>query len=250
MRGSVNKERTIMNTSRKASSSDHRSKKLELSTRSLLEAIKPAAKMTYHTLRDRIPRWWLYIHFLTEFTIKKGILHIKLRYRPLTNRSHNKKSVNSGHMSHRCKYLIIVPTMLPLKTTRYKMSFVALKRTIRAGLNLVNPLTSDRMDIYGNRYKIQCASALKSSNLLCHSMLPLLMMNGITVRSRLRKNSTSKTKPIWMPNRLPITESISWRTRIRSCLIKRRRCIGRRWLIRRRRRNMAPQPAEYVCRHV
>jgi hypothetical protein len=67
-----------MSTSRKASNSDHRSKTLEPSTRSLLEAIKQAAKMTYHTLRDRIPRWWLHIHFLTEFPVKKGILHIKL----------------------------------------------------------------------------------------------------------------------------------------------------------------------------
>jgi hypothetical protein len=100
----------------------------------------------------------VHIHFLTEFTVKKGILHIKLRYRPLTNRSHNKKSVNSGHMSHRCKYLIIVPTMLPLKTTRYKMSFVALKRTIRAGLNLVNLLTSNRTDMCGTRSHVPVRS--------------------------------------------------------------------------------------------
>ena len=90
-------------------------------------------------------------------------------------------SANCGHMSHRCKSLIIVPTMLLLKTTHYKMSFVALKRTISAGLNLVNPLTSDRTDMCGNRYKISCAGALKSSNLLFGSMLPLLMMNGMTV---------------------------------------------------------------------
>src|SRR6185503_21184819 len=107
-RGSVNKERRIMSTGRKASSSDHRGKTLKPSTRSLLEAIKRAAKTTNHTLRDRIPRWRLHIHFLTEFTVKKGILHIKLRYRPLTNRNHSKKSANRGHMSHRCKSLIIV----------------------------------------------------------------------------------------------------------------------------------------------
>jgi hypothetical protein len=126
--------------------------------------------------------------------------------------------------------------MLLLKTTRYKTSFVALKRTIRAGFNIINPLTSDRTNMCGNRYKVSCASALKSSNLRCHSMLPLLMMNGITVRSQFRKNSTSKTKLIWRPNRPSITKSISWRTSIRSCLIKRRRCIKRGWLIKRRRR--------------
>jgi len=173
----------IMSTSRKASSSDHRSNKLEPSTRSLLEAIKRAAKMTYHTLRDRIPRWWLHIHFLTEFTIKKVILHIKFGYRPLTNGSHGNKSANSGHMSHGCKCLIIVRTMLLLKTPRYKTSFVVLKRTIRTGLKLVNPLTSDRTDMCGNMNKIPCAWGLKSSNLLCYSMLPFLMMHGIIVRS-------------------------------------------------------------------
>jgi len=119
--------------------------------------------------------------------------------------------------------------MLLLKTTRYKTSFVALKRTIRAGLNLVNPFTSDRTDMCRNRYKIPRASALKSSNLLDHSMLPLLMLNSITVRSRLRENSTGKTKPIWRPKRLPITKNISW-----SCLSI-RRCSRRRWLIKRRR---------------
>jgi hypothetical protein len=158
MRGSVNEERRIMSTGTKASSSDHRSKTLEPSTRSLLEAIKQAAKTTDHTLRDRIPRWWVHIHFLTEFTVKKGILHIKLRYRPLTNRSHNKKSANSGHTSHRCKCLIIVPTILLLKTTHYKMNFVALKRTIRAGLNLVNLLTSNRTDMCGTRSHVPVRS--------------------------------------------------------------------------------------------
>jgi len=75
----VDKERRIMSTGRKNSSSYHRGKTLEPSTRSLLEAIKRAVKTTYHALRDRIPRWWLHIHFLTKFAIKKDILHIKPR---------------------------------------------------------------------------------------------------------------------------------------------------------------------------
>jgi hypothetical protein len=60
--------------------------------RSLLKAIKGAVKVTNHTLRDRIPRWWTHTNILTQLTIKKDILHIKLRDGPLPNRSHNKKS--------------------------------------------------------------------------------------------------------------------------------------------------------------
>jgi hypothetical protein len=140
----VDKESQIMSAGEKTSSYGHRGKPLKPSPRSLLKAIKGATKVTNHTLRDRIPRWWTHVHFLTQLTIKKCILHIKLRNGPLPNRSHNKKSVNSGHMSNRSKSLIIITTLLQLKTTSNKTSLIALKRTIRASLNLIHPLTSDR----------------------------------------------------------------------------------------------------------
>jgi hypothetical protein len=47
--------------------------------RSLLKAIKGVMKVTNHTLKDRIPRWWAHVNILTRLTIKKVILHIKLR---------------------------------------------------------------------------------------------------------------------------------------------------------------------------
>jgi hypothetical protein len=50
------------------------------------------AKTTNHALRNRVPRGWLHIHLLMRFTIKEGILHIKLRDRPCTNRGHSKKT--------------------------------------------------------------------------------------------------------------------------------------------------------------
>ncbi|WVZ97480.1 hypothetical protein U9M48_043012 [Paspalum notatum var. saurae] len=73
--------------------------------------------MTNHTLTNRIPRWWLHIDFLTQLNMKEGILDIKLRDRPLTNRGHGKKSAKSGHMSKRSECLIIITTMFLLKTT-------------------------------------------------------------------------------------------------------------------------------------
>jgi hypothetical protein len=91
----------------------------------------------------RIPRWWLHINLLTQLTIKKSILNIKLRHRPMSNRGHNEKGANSGHMGHRSKCLIVVTNMHLLKSTSHKTSFVTLKRIIRASLNLVDPLTHD-----------------------------------------------------------------------------------------------------------
>jgi hypothetical protein len=179
----VNKESWIISTGGKTSISDHRGKMLKPSVRSLLKAIKGATNVTNHTLRDRIPRWWAHVNILTQLTIKKDILHIKLRDGPLLNRSHNKKSANSGHMSNRSKSLVIIPALLLLKTTSNKTSLIALKRTIRASLNLIDPLTSDQTNTWGTGHKISCASPLKSSNLLSHHVLPFWMKNSITIRS-------------------------------------------------------------------
>jgi hypothetical protein len=100
-------------------------------------------KVTNHTFRDIIPRWWTHVNILTQLTIKKDILYIKLRDGPLSNRSHNKKSKNSSHMSNMSKSLIIILILLLLKTMGNKMSLITLRRTIRASLNLIDPLTSD-----------------------------------------------------------------------------------------------------------
>jgi hypothetical protein len=140
---------------------------------SLLNAIKGATKVANHTLRNRIPRWWTHINIPTQLTIKKDIPNIKLRDGSLLNINHSKKSANSGHMSNKSKNLIIITTGLPLKATGNQTSLIALKRTIRTSLNLIDPLTSDRMNTWGTGHKIPCVSLLKSSNLLSHHVLPL-----------------------------------------------------------------------------
>jgi hypothetical protein len=139
----VNEESQVMSTSGKTSCCGHRGKMLKPSMISLLKAIKGAMKVTNHTLRNIIPRWWTHVNILTQLTIKKNILDIKLRDGPLPNRSHDKKSANSGHMSNKSKSPIIIMTVLLLKTTSNKTSLIALKRTARASLNLIYPLTSD-----------------------------------------------------------------------------------------------------------
>jgi hypothetical protein len=47
-------------------------------------------------------------------------------------------------MRNRSKSLIIITTMFLLKATDNKTILIALKRTVRASLNLIHPLTSDR----------------------------------------------------------------------------------------------------------
>jgi hypothetical protein len=86
--------------------------------------------------------------------------------------------------------------MLLLKITSNKMSLIALKRTIRASINLIDPLISDRMNTWGTWHKIPCASSLKSSNLLSHHMLSFRIKNSITIRSWLRKSSSSESRRI------------------------------------------------------
>jgi hypothetical protein len=190
----VDKKSRIMSAGEKTSSSNHRGKMLKPSARSLVKAIKGATNVTNHTLRDRIPRWWTHVNILTQFTIKKDILHIKQRDGPLQNRSHSKKSANSDHMSNMSKNLIIITTLLLLKTTSNETRLIAFKRTIRASLNLIDPLTSDRTNTWGIWHKIPRDSLLKSNNLLNHRMLPFWMKNSIVIRSWLRKSSGCESR--------------------------------------------------------
>jgi hypothetical protein len=75
----VDKESQIMSANGKISSCEHRGKMLKSRPRSLLKAIKGTTKVTNYALRDIIPRWGTHVNILTWLTIKKDILHIKLR---------------------------------------------------------------------------------------------------------------------------------------------------------------------------
>ena len=109
----------------------------------------------------------------------------------MANRGHGEKCANSGHMGHRSKNLIVITTMLLLKTTSHKMSFITLKGTIRASLNLIDPLTSDGTNMGWKRNQVPHAGALKGSNLVYYRKLPFRMNNSISIRSRL--NNGRKT---------------------------------------------------------
>jgi hypothetical protein len=91
-------------------------------------------------------------------------------------------------MGHWGNGLIIVTALLLLEATSHKTRFVALKRSIRASLNLVDPLACDGANTGRRRDKIPSASALKRSNLLGHGKLPFRMTLSIPIRSRLEGN--------------------------------------------------------------
>jgi hypothetical protein len=172
--------------------------------RGLFQAIKRKPKATDHPIRDRIPGRRLHVNLLTQLAIKESVLNIKLRHRSVSNRSDSKKSMHSGHMSHKGKSLIIVTAVLLLKATSHKTRFVALKRSIRAGLNFIDPLTRDRTNTGRGRDKIPGASALKHSNLLSHSKLPFRMTLSIPIRSRLggnRKTVLTRRVTVWRMTR-------------------------------------------------
>jgi hypothetical protein len=127
-----------MSDSGKISCCNHRGKAPKPSPWSLHKTIKGAKKVTNHTLWDKISWWWMHVNILTQLTIKKDILYIKLRDGPLPNRSHGKKSVNSDHISNGSKSIIIITILLLLKTTGNKTRLIALKRTVRASLDLID----------------------------------------------------------------------------------------------------------------
>jgi hypothetical protein len=133
-------------------------------------------------------------------------------------------------MSHRGKNLIIVTAVLLLKATSHKTCFIALKRSIRAGLNFIDPLTCDRTNTGRGKDKIPGASALKRSNLLSHGKLPFRMTLSIPIKSWLGgniKTVLTRRVTIWSTTRTS-------RRKRREKLIRRRRHIERR----RRRRDI------------
>jgi hypothetical protein len=131
-------------------------------------------------------------------------------------------------MGHMGKSLIIVTALLLLEATSHKTRFVALKRSIGAGLNLIDPLTCDGTNIRRRRDKIPGASALKCSNLLGHGKLPFGMMLSIPIRSRIKGNrKTIVTRRVairWtmMASRNRRRQLIRGRRRIRGSIQNRR----------------------------
>ncbi|XP_040245347.1 uncharacterized protein [Aegilops tauschii subsp. strangulata] len=190
----VNKQHDIMITGQETNGGHHRGEALKPGARGLFKTIEGATKSTDHTIRRIVPRWWLYINLLTQLAIEKGVLDIKLRDRPMTNRSHNKESADSGHVGHKSECLIIIASLLLLKATGHNTSFVALKRTIGASLNLVDPLAGDGTNTGREGNQIPCARALKGSKLFGHRKLPFRLSHGSPIGSGL--NNNRETVPI------------------------------------------------------
>jgi hypothetical protein len=126
-------------------------------------------------------------------------------------------------MSHMSKSLIIVTALLLLKATSHKTRFIALKRSIRASPNFVDPLAHDGTNTGRTRNKIPSASALKRSNLLGHGKLPFGMTLSNPIRSRLEGNRKTV-----LTRRVTIRWTTLMSRKRRGNLITRERLIRRR----------------------
>jgi hypothetical protein len=126
-------------------------------------------------------------------------------------------------MSHKSKSLIIVTTLLLLKATSHKTHFIALKRSIRTGLNFVDLLARDGTNTERRRNKIPSASALKRSNLLGYGKLPFGMTLSIPIRSQLEDNRKTV-----LTRRVTIRRTMLTSRKRRGNLIRRGRLIRRR----------------------
>jgi hypothetical protein len=76
---------------------------------------------------------------------------------------------------------MVIMMMLLLKTRSDKMSFIMLKGTIRVGVYLINPLTSDGTNM--ERKRNTMSQVPVPGNLLSHHKLPFMMNNNIIIRS-------------------------------------------------------------------
>ena len=207
-RGSVDKESRLVVIGLKNSINDSSGEALKPGLRSLLEAVERATQPANHSIRDRVSRRWLHVYLLTQLAIEKGFLDIKLGDGPLSDRSNREKSPDCGHMSNGSKGLIIITTLLLLKTTRYKMSLVVLKGAIRASFDLVDPLASNRSQLRRQRYKVPCTGALQGSNLLSHGALPIWVDSSLTISGWLNKHSSNEAIAIRRMESTTITKSI------------------------------------------
>lgn len=114
-RRSVNKQSMTTSTSREPDPCDDGGETLKPGTRSLFQPVQRASKLTNSGIRDSTSSRRLHIDHVLELTIQEGIIYIHLRDGPLPN-NNNQKSANNGHVSNMSKGLIIVMTILLLKS--------------------------------------------------------------------------------------------------------------------------------------
>ena len=122
-----------------------------------------------------------------QLTIKKEILDIKLRDRPVANISHNEKCAKAMGANAHCS-LGHVPeeSLAPLDE-------LCNTQENHQCINIIDTLTSDGTSTGRKRNDIPCADAHKSNNLLYNRMPPFGMNKCVMIRSRLEKSGARIT---------------------------------------------------------
>ena len=117
---SVNKQSRVVLAGLKTSSSNNSAEVLKPGLRSLFETVEGTTQPADQARRSSKTWGRNHVDLLLKISVKKGILHIQLKQRPTTDSSNSNKCPDRGHVCHRSKSLIIVPTMLLLKTPSYQ----------------------------------------------------------------------------------------------------------------------------------
>ena len=115
------------------------------SSKRLFETIKNLPETTYLAILPLSNKsmWLFHVNLLLKVTVKKCIIHIKLKQEPTQSGSEGDKNPNISNLGNGGKRFSVVNTICLSITFGYKMSFVALNRTIRIILHCKNPTTTN-----------------------------------------------------------------------------------------------------------
>ncbi|GMQ09800.1 hypothetical protein CsSME_00053057 [Camellia sinensis var. sinensis] len=164
--------------------------------------------------------------------IKKSILNIQLIERPMSNNSNKNQSTDSNHLGNKGKGLII-NTILLQETLGNQQSFISLERTIRMGLDFIDPFATNR--ILADREGNQCPSVSlqQGKQLIFHSLYPIRILTGLLVSLRFCKRMNSRQKNTIESRKICIrpTQPV-WKTMLLS-----RKSVSRIRVFRSRRRS-------------
>ncbi|KAJ9565348.1 hypothetical protein OSB04_001314 [Centaurea solstitialis] len=144
-----------------------------------------------------IARRLTHVNSLSEITMKKGILNIKLMNRPVTGDGDAKNRADSGRFDNWTESVIKVQTRLLRETLSNKTGFVTLKTSITVKLMAKQPTIANYVSIRGFRNKIPRVVRNNSSHFSIHGGPPMRVTHGLSSRPRNGRDVTNHPiKPI------------------------------------------------------
>src|SRR5581483_3849204 len=141
-----------------------------------------------------IARRLTHVNSLSEVTMKKGILNIKLMNGPVSGDGDAKNRANSGRFDNRTESVIKVQSGLLGETLSNKTSFVTLKPSIAVKLVAKQPSIANYVSIRGFRNKIPRVVRKDGRHFSIHGDPPMRVTHGLSSRPRNGRDVTSDRK--------------------------------------------------------